>query len=295
MQFPAISFIGLGTMGGAMCRNLARRFPTARITVFDLDPAAMAAQTAPNIVPAAGLAQAGAASDLVFLSMPDGNAVERVIGELGASLRQGAIVVDTSTSDVGLTRRLSSELAHRQVTFMDAPIARTRQAAEDGTLAIMVGGDIATYERIRPVLGAMGDELNYCGPSGAGQVVKIMNNMVVFQTVNALSEAMAIAEAEGVAGSLLFDIFSRSSADSFALRNHGMKALMTGTYPLRAFSTRYARKDNGYARNLATKSGFEARGAELIEEIFAQSDAAGFGDEYFPAFHKLHREGGKSL
>lgn len=290
MAFTSIGFIGLGTMGGAMCRNLARKFPQAKVTVFDLNAEALAAQTAPNVVVAKSVGEVAAGSDLVFLSMPDGAAVQKVVEGMRAELRSGTIVVDTSTSDVAMTRALQASLATQGVQLLDAPIARTRQAAEDGTLAIMVGGDRAVFDQVKPVLAAMGTELNYCGPSGSGQVVKIMNNMVVFQTVNALSEALAIAEAEGVEGTLLFDVFSRSSADSFTLRNHGMKALMKGDYPLRAFSTRYARKDNAYARALAQKAGLKAQGAELLERLMGESEAAGFGDEYFPALHKLHRK-----
>jgi 3-hydroxyisobutyrate dehydrogenase-like beta-hydroxyacid dehydrogenase len=106
--------------------------------------------------------------------------------------------------------------------------------------------------------------------------------------VHALSEALAIGTRAGVDGKTLFDIFAKGSADSFALRNHGLKALLPGDFPPRAFSTDYARKDNAYAIALAAAVGLTPKGAILLDEVFSHAQQNALGDFYFPVFHKLH-------
>lgn len=286
-----IGFIGLGVMGSGMCRNLIRRAPRASFTVHDPRVEAMAPITAVGAAAASDVADLAATSDVILLSLPDGAAVTSVLEQMLETLRSGQIIIDTSTSPVTLTRDFAAQVAEKGAAWLDAPIARTREAAENGTLSIMVGGAAEDLARVRPILECMGTDVSHCGPVGSGQVVKILNNMVLFQTVNALSEALAIATAAGVPGAVLFDVLSTGSADSFALRNHGMKALLTGQFPLRAFSTAYARKDNSYALALAEEMGVAPEGAQLLERIFARAEAAGMTDQYFPVFHQLHLRG----
>jgi 3-hydroxyisobutyrate dehydrogenase-like beta-hydroxyacid dehydrogenase len=132
----------------------------------------------------------------------------------------------------------------------------------------------------------MGTEVTLCGGVGAGQVVKLMNNMVVFETTMAIAEAISIAEAAGVDGQLLFDTMAKGSADSFVLRNHGMKHLVPQDYPEQAFSVRYAVKDLSYARELARETGVTARAADLVGELFEEAIARGDGDRYTPVIRR---------
>ena len=119
----------------------------------------------------------------------------------------------------------------------------------------MVGAHRPTFKRIEPLLRHMASEVTHCGEAGAGQAVKILNNMILFQTGVALAEGLSIARAHGVDGKVLFETLTKGSADSFALRNHGMKAMLPGVFPERAFSTEYALKDLGYAIQMAEESG----------------------------------------
>ena len=140
-------------------------------------------------------------SDIVFLSLPSGEIVRDLAREpngLLAMARPGQTIVDLGTSPVDITRTLAAEFAQRGARFVDAPVARTRAAAEAGTLAVMVGGDVDVYERVLPLLAAFASDITHCGPVGCGQVVKILNNMVLFETVVAISEAKAIGERAGV-------------------------------------------------------------------------------------------------
>jgi 3-hydroxyisobutyrate dehydrogenase-like beta-hydroxyacid dehydrogenase len=188
---------------------------------------------------------------------------------------------------VGLARALAPQFAARGADYADAPIARTREAAQKGTLSITVGASAEVFARIEPLLRCMGSDVTHCGGVGNGQAVKILNNMVLFQTVNALAEALALGRRAGVEPALLFEALSKGSADSFALRNHGMKAMLPGQYPERAFSVAYASKDNGYALELGRKTGVRLRGAALLAEVLEEAKAAGYGDAYWPVIAKV--------
>jgi 3-hydroxyisobutyrate dehydrogenase-like beta-hydroxyacid dehydrogenase len=131
------------------------------------------------------------------------------------------------------------------------------------------------------VIRCFATDVTHCGGVGAGQVTKILNNMVLFETVNALSEAVVVAKSAGVDPKLLLETLSKGSADSFALRNHGLKAIVPGVFPERAFSTEYALKDLSYALELAVDAGIKLRGAELIGKILQEAIEAGSGDIIF--------------
>ena len=285
----SIGFIGAGVMGEPMCRNLAQNSGLA-VTVFDRSAAPIERLAAYGVSSATSVAQLVLKSDIIFLALPSGRHVADICGGdsgLCALVRKGQLIVDLGTSPVSLARRLSETLAHRGVTFADAPIARTRQAAEDGTLSIMVGADLATFNTLQPLLACIGSQITHCGPVGAGQLVKILNNMVLIETVVALAEALAIAHRNGLDGALLFDTFTKGSADSFALRNHGMKAMLTDTYPEQAFSTEYALKDLDYAFDLASDAGLTLSGASVARAKLEAAIDAGFGRQYWPVIAKI--------
>jgi 3-hydroxyisobutyrate dehydrogenase-like beta-hydroxyacid dehydrogenase len=188
---------------------------------------------------------------------------------------------------VALARDLARELAVKGALFADAPIARTREAAQNGTLSVMVGATRSTYERLEPLIRCFASDITHCGDVGTGQIAKILNNMVLFQTVNALAEALVVGERAGIDPALLLATLAKGSANSFALNNHGMKAMLPGTYPERAFSTEYAQKDNAYALALAQEVGVRIRGAELTAAILEETIAAGYGAHYFPVLKKV--------
>ena len=186
-----------------------------------------------------------------------------------------------------LTRTLAATFGERGVDYADAPIARTRQAAINGTLSIMVGADDAVFTALKPVLALMASDVTHCGPVGCGQIAKIMNNMVLVQTVVALSEAASIARRAGLPTDKLFEVLAKGSADSFALRNHGMKAILPGVFPERAFSTSYARKDLSYALELAEAVGVTVAGAKNADDVLAAAQDAGYADLYWPVISRV--------
>jgi 3-hydroxyisobutyrate dehydrogenase-like beta-hydroxyacid dehydrogenase len=288
MDIRTVAFVGLGVMGEAMCRNLARR-GSWRVVGYDLRPEPVQRLKADNVTSACSLANAVADAEVVLMCLPGGKEVEAVTrgpGGLLGLVRKGQTVVDMSTAPPRLMRELEQAFHNKGVDFADAPVARTRRAAVDGTLSIMVGGNEAVFIRLTPILATMGTEITLCGGVGAGQVVKLMNNMVVFETTMAIAEALSIAEAAGVDGKLLFETMSKGSADSFVLRNHGMKHMAVHDYPEQAFSVRYAIKDLSYARELAKENGINARCAELMHQVFEEAVARGDGDRYTPVIRR---------
>jgi len=229
-------------------------------------------------------------TDVIFLSLPSGEIVHEVTHRkdgLLAFIKPGQIVVDTSTSPVNLTRELSKTFAERGVSFLDAPIARTRAAAESGTLSVMVGADADLFAKLRPLIATFASDITLCGPVGCGQVLKILNNMMLFQIGLAIAEAKAIGVHAGVDATLLFDTLSKGSGDSFALRNHGMKAMLPDDYPLRAFSVKYARKDLRYGLELAREAHVEAFRAQNVDKWFGRAIEEGYGDQYWPVISRL--------
>lgn len=285
---PAISrigFIGLGVMGESMCGHLARRSGLP-VLAHDLRADPLERLRAAG-VKAASLQEIAASCELILLSLPDGKAVAAVVDQLEDHLRAEQCVVDTGTSSLELTRRIGARLTAKGISYADAPVARTREAASRGELSIMVGATGDTFARIRPILDTMGTDVTHCGPVGCGQVVKILNNMLVFQHCGALAEAIAIGRRNGVAADVLLPTMAMGSGDSFVLRNHGMKAMLPGIFPERAFSTRYAIKDLSYALEMAEASGLDMAAAKLTMERLKQADVAGYGDQYHPVVLKI--------
>ena len=288
MSKLAIGFIGLGVMGEPMCRNILAK-SGHKVRVFDLDAAPvqrLAALGAESAADAGALVQG---CDVVLVSLPSGKVLKELahVGGLLARMQQGQIFVDLGTSAVRLTQELAAEFAARGVRYLDAPVARTRQAAEAGPLSVMVGGDAATFEEVRPILACCASDITHCGPIGSGQVTKILNNMVLFQTVAALSEAYAIAHHASFDPKLIFETLAKGSGDSFALRNHGAKAIIPQVFPLRAFSVEYAKKDLSYALELAAEHGIDAAGARRVDALFQQAIDNGLGEPYFPVISTL--------
>lgn len=283
-----LGFIGLGVMGEPMCRNLAQKTGQS-VVAYDT-------QTEPIrnlgtlVTPAASLAEVMRLSEIIFLSLPSGEIVAEVARKpdgLLANVRAGQIVVDLSTSPVSLTRELGEEFNALGAILIDAPVARTRAAAEAGTLSVMVGGTSQHFDRVRPLIACFASEITLCGPLGAGQITKILNNMVLFETVVALAEARAIARRAGVDPHALFETLSLGSADSFALRNHGLKAMIPGEFPERAFSIDYAAKDLRYALELAEQTGVDAAGAKNVQRLYEIARENGLAHAYHPAVSRV--------
>lgn len=281
MTQQTIGFIGLGVMGGPMCRNIATKH-SGRVLAQDLSVDALAALGDTKAEPADILAIA-ATCDVICLSLPGGPQVEAVAASLkAAGLRRGAVVVDLSTTPVASARKVAALLAEAGIDFADAPVARTREAAQRGELAIMVGAAEPVFNRIAPILRYMATDITRGGEVGAGQILKLVNNMLLFENVVSIAEMMVLAERGGVAPEVLIEAVSKGSGDSFALRNHALKSMLPRHFPDRAFAPEYVLKDIGYVFDLADETGVPLRAAEAARDYYRRAIEEGLGGQYFP-------------
>ncbi len=286
-----IGFVGLGVMGGPMCRNAARKH-AGRVLMIDVDPAAVAALADTKAEAMASVEALAAAADVVFLSLPGGPEVEAVCATLERAARPGALVVDLSTTPVALTRAIAARLQAAGLRFVDAPVARTREAAQRGELSIMVGADAATFARVKPLLDHLGSDVTHCGTVGCGQVVKLINNALVFENTLALAEMLVVGERAGVDPETLLRAVSKGSGDSFVLRNHGMKAMLPRNFPTRAFPPEYVLKDLDYVLQLAREVDVDPAVARLARRCYDAARRHGLSGRYFPGVIEIIEKGG---
>ena len=282
MSNETLGFIGLGVMGEPMCHNLHKKSGRT-VIAYDIDPAPLVRAREANMGVANSLQDIAKNCDIIFLSLPSGVQLEQVCQGLNPQMRVGQTIVDTTTAPVALTKGLAAEFKAMGVDYADAPIARTRQAAREGTLAVMVGAKSSVFKRIEPLIACYANDISLCGDVGSGQIVKILNNMIVAETVNAIGEALTIGRRAGLDDALLLDTLAKGSADSFVLRNHGVKAMLPGVFPLRAFSINYMIKDMKYAIDLAEETGVDVKGARTTNEVLEEGANGPLAEAYWPA------------
>jgi 3-hydroxyisobutyrate dehydrogenase len=220
---PRIGFVGLGNMGRPMADNLLKA--GFELAVADADPRRLAGLGIKALLPAS-LAALGEMSDLVITMLPDGKIVRKaLLGDEGSNdgvldgLKEGALVVDMSSSAPVGTRALGAELASRGIALVDAPVSGGVKRAIDGTLAIMVGGADADIERCRPLLAAMGRDIFPTGPLGSGHAMKALNNYVSAAGLAAAAEAVLVGERFGLAPATMVDILNASTGRNNATEN----------------------------------------------------------------------------
>ena len=287
-----IGFIGTGIMGGRMCRNLAKKIPIP-VIAFDVEMNKVAALSDVRVEAAPSIEALVNKADIILMCLPGEPQVRAVCTQEGGILefvRPGQTIIDMTTATANVEREMVKLFAEKSVDYADAPVARGVSAAEDGTLSIMVGATTEIFERIKPILETMGTDITLCGGVGTGQVVKLMNNMILVMNVSALAEALAIGTRAGVDGELLFKTLSRGSADSFSLRKHGMQYMAKGDFPEGVFPVTYSIKDMSYALRLAEETDVSAEGARLVDKRLKEVEAAGYGKKYSPVLYKLFEE-----
>lgn len=281
---PVIGFVGLGNIGGPMSRNMAQKHP-GEVLVFDARPDAFSVLEGTRARRVGSLVELAGQADIVFLSLPGSSQVEAVcLGELGlaAGARTPSTIVDLSTTTVATARSVAARLADKGIAFADAPVARTAEAARRGELSIMVGAEEALFARLEPLLRYIGSDVTRCGGVGCGQVVKLVNNALVFEHTAALAEMMVLGQRAGVDPALLLDALSKGSGDSFVLRNHGRKAMLPREFPRSGFPPEYALKDIGYVMELAAQTGTSTAMAGLARRYYEAAAGNGLGGRYFP-------------
>ncbi len=288
INITKIGFVGLGVMGMSMFKNLAN-CKELSLQGFDKDNTKLITLKKMNLKNASNIKEIYKTNELVITCLPGGKHVENLYYKEKAMsfIKKDQIIIDMSTSKPDLMLKLEKDLKIKDAFIADAPIARTREAAINGTLAIMVGATNDIFKKIKPILELMGTDIMHCGPVGTGQFTKIINNMLLFQNVLALSEASKIAEHYKIDTKILFKNISNCSGDSFALKNHGLKSIAKDNFPNQAFSVKYAQKDLSYALEMADQMGINTPGSKTINNLFDKAIKEGYGDLYFPVIKKI--------
>ena len=286
-----IGFIGIGVMGRPMCLHLLKAGHT--VTISARHPEKPGVQEVLNA--GAKLAPSpravAIASEMVITMVPNSAQVEELVsGPQGLleGARKGMIIIDMSTIAPRVSRELAEKAAGHGVHLLDAPVSGGSQGAENGTLTIMVGGEHKVFEQARPILETMGKQENifYVGPNGAGEVVKIVNNILCGAIAAAIAESFVLGVKAGADVDLMAKIIGASSGASWQLANQ---------FPLRAFNgsfqpgfmTDLLHKDLGLALDLAAESQTPLAMTALTRQMYEMARAEGFGKEDYTALIKV--------
>jgi 3-hydroxyisobutyrate dehydrogenase len=273
-KIKSIGFIGMGNMGVPMAANLVRA--GYDVAVHDIAAARMAAFVkAHGGRAAASPAALGVSSDLVITMLPSGREVRHALlqaedGALAGSLRTGSFVVDMSSADPVGTRALGVELAARGIALIDAPVSGGVPRATDGTLAIMIGGDVAAVGAVKPVLARMGGKLFEVGGLGCGHAMKALNNFLAGTSFAAATEAVRVGKKFGLDPAVMIDVINVSTGRSFATDVVMKQHVLSGTFAT-GFALGLLAKDVRIAADLAAQVGVEAPIGELICELWGDA------------------------
>ncbi len=288
---PAIGFIGLGIMGKPMASNLVRA--GYRVIALNRSRGPVDELIALGASTAASPRDVAAQSDVVITMLPDSPDVELVVlGDLGVAhgIRDGALWIDMSTIAPATTKRVAEALAAKGVTSLDAPVSGGEKGAIDAALSIMVGGSDEAFERAKPIFETLGKNIVHVGDLGAGQVTKACNQIVVGVTIEAVAEALALAEASGVDPVKVRAALLGGFAQSKILEVHGQRMIDRNFMP--GFKAKLHRKDMNIAASAGDECGLDLGAAKLVRERFDELIARGDGEKDHSALRSLYQTEG---
>ena len=273
----SIAFLGLGAIGRPMAHRIAAAgFP---LTVWNRTAARAAAFVESNTATAArSAAEAVRSADVVITCLSTSRDVADVLDDhVVAALRPGALVVDCTSGDPATSRALAARLAPKQVAFIDAPVSGGVKGAEDGTLTVMCGGEAQDIERARPVIDAFGKKIVHCGPVGAGDAVKAMNQALLALTIWGTGEALASLAKLGVSPQVALEVINASSGRSNASMNLFPERVLSRAFP-RTFRLALMDKDVRIAAQIARDERVPAPLTQLVADLCTLSHRA-LGEE----------------
>ena len=275
-----VGFIGLGLMGRPMALNLLKAGYT--LVVHSRSRGPVEAVAAAGATAATSSAEVARRSDVIVTMLPDLPDVRQVLaGPDGVfpAVRRGAVIIDMSTIPPTAARALAAEATRHGATFLDAPVSGGEIGAIDGTLAIMVGGEAAAVERVRPVLNAMGnpERIVHIGESGAGQVCKVCNQIAIGGTLAVVSELIALARKAGVDPVKVREALLGGFAASRVLEVHGER-ILTGNYTP-GFRAALYQKDMAIVLEAARAFGVPMPVSSAVQQLVDAMIAAGRGDK----------------
>ena len=272
-----VGYIGLGLMGKSMARNILKAgFP---LTVHNRSRSAVEELSAEGAVPASSPAQVASASDVVFTNLPDTPDVEEVVLGTGGVMeggRPGLIVVDNSTIRPEAARGIADRLKQADISFLDAPVSGGDVGAREGTLTIMVGGDLRALETVRPVLQAIGKTVTHVGGSGAGQVAKACNQIMVAAQMVGMGELLVLAQKCGVDPRSVVEAIRGGAAQCWTLDVKPPRLFRGERGP--GFKARLMHKDMGIVLDTARAYRVPLPSAAVHTQLFADMLELGMGE-----------------
>lgn len=282
-----IGFVGLGAMGLPMARNLHRAGLLAAVWNRTAAKAqGFAAET--GVMHSASLAALAEACDAVVTCVSADADLLAVTDALAGLLAPGTVVMDCSTIAAETAREAAARLAAHGATFLDCPVSGGTEGARDGTLSIMVGGETEALERARPVLEALGRNIVHMGPAGAGQAAKATNQIMVAGINQAVTEALAFGQSQGLPMGRLIAALEKGAAANWFLTHRG-PTMVQGRYPL-GFKVALHAKDLEICRRMAEDRGAKLPLIEMTLKHYAHLLEAGSSDEDISALFRLKSE-----
>ncbi|KAA0598214.1 3-hydroxyisobutyrate dehydrogenase [Azospirillum lipoferum] len=267
-----VAFLGLGTMGFPMAGHLARTGHA--VTVYNRTAAraeawvrAHGGQTAPTPE------EAATGADAVFLCVGGDDDVRAVATEAITAMAPGTVIVDHSTISAVVSREMDGVAHDHRVFFLDAPVSGGQAGAESGALTVMVGGDAGAFDRTRPLMAAYGRSVVHMGPSGAGQLTKMVNQICIAGLVQALAEGMNFARKAGLDGHKVVDVLSKGAAQSWQMDNRA-RTMLDGRFDF-GFAVDWMRKDLGIVLDEARRNGSTIPVTALVDQFYAEVQAMG--------------------
>lgn len=282
-----IGFIGLGAMGSPMAQNLLKRGYT--LTVYDTLNERMKLAVEKGAEAAKSSKEVAERSDIIITMLPSSpNVREAFLGQEGIieGVKPGSVAIDMSTIDPVTTREIAQILSGKEVKMLDAPVARGVPAAVAGTLTIYVGGEEEVYKACKDILAVMGTDIHYIGGPGAGEVVKIINNVMVATTMCSLAEALVLGVKAGVKPDVLFQALSTGSANSFVLQNHVKNCVLKRKFEKEVFPVDYMIKDLDLALLTGAQYHVPLYFSSLAHQAYEAARAAGYSECYHPVVIK---------
>jgi len=267
-----VAFLGLGTMGFPMAGHLAKA--GHRVTVYNRTAAKADAWVAKfGGARAPSPAEAAKGAEAVFLCVGGDDDVREVAGAVLDVLAPGSVIADHSTVSASVSREMDAAARAKGLSFLDAPISGGQAGAENGVLTVMVGGDADAFERVRPLMECYGRSVTHMGPSGAGQLTKMVNQICIAGLVQALAEGMSFAQKAGLDGHKVVDVISKGAAQSWQMENRA-KTMLDEKFDF-GFAVDWMRKDLGIVLDEARRNGASLPVTALVDQFYAEVQAMG--------------------
>ena len=278
-----VAFIGLGKMGSPMAARLLQA--GHKVYAFNRSRPAVDALAKQGAYPTASAAEAAANGEVVLTALPTPQTVEDVYRQLAVGARRGQIYADHSTVSLGLNRRCAELLAARGAQFLDAPVSGGPAGAQAGTLTVMVGGDKAAFEAALPVFQAFGKNIRLCGGTGAGQAVKLVNQLLVGVHTAAIAEAAVLGARLGADPKTVLEVIGTSFGGS-TMMTRNLPRFISRDFSA-ATSVRLLLKDLGIIHDEAKSGNVPLLLGAIAEQRFLEAFGRGFADEDMAALVKL--------